>query len=45
MELYFGLGMVAVADRVEVTWLDGSTTVATGMAAGSVLQLSPAGGR
>lgn len=35
-DLPFGLGAATVADRVEVTWADGSTTVREGVPAGRV---------
>ena len=41
MELYFGLGNASAAGSVEVTWLDGRTTTATDVAAGSRLLLEP----
>ena len=41
MELYFGLGNASAAGSVEVTWLDGRTTTATDVAAGSRLVLEP----
>jgi hypothetical protein len=41
MELYFGLGGAASAERVTVSWLDGGTTVREDVAAGERLLLQP----
>ncbi|MFT5679703.1 MAG: hypothetical protein ACI8RZ_000608 [Myxococcota bacterium] len=41
MELYFGLGDLEAADRVEVRWLGGQTTTLQGVAAGERLVVSP----
>ncbi len=42
--LHFGLGPHAKADRVEVTWMDGKTTVLTDVPAGQVLTVDYPGG-
>lgn len=44
-EAFFGLGTVTVADRVEVTWPDGGTTVAENVRTGGIVLNQPGPGR